>query len=128
MLELVSLRSESSVTAIETTVSDGSCVVGLCLTLFYYHSGKPVLLLVQGNATTGYVWQVDAAGSSASLQVGSFQPVQQKSTPGLVGAPKLFSLKVVPTEVGLHTLTLQYVRPWDPEDNPSVKVVNFRVI
>lgn len=90
--------------------------------------GESILLLVQGNPTTGYEWNVDQSATSKSLTVGPFIPVpDNKKQPILIGAPTLFSLKVVPTEAGNPTLTLRYTRAWNPSDNPSVKVINFIV-
>jgi inhibitor of cysteine peptidase len=85
--------------------------------------GQRVLVLLPGNPTTGYTWQVDSKVDAKVLQQIGEPGFHQDS--GLIGAGGTESFLFEATAPGTTALSLSYSRPWEskaPEKTFTVQV------
>jgi inhibitor of cysteine peptidase len=80
-------------------------------------AGQRVLVLLNGNPTTGYTWQVDSKVDSKVLrQIG--EPGFHQDA-GLTGAGGIESVLFEAAGPGATTLSLSYARPWETGSSPE---------
>lgn len=86
--------------------------------------GQILVITLEANPTTGYMWEMIESEEQILQQVGEieFQPDSK-----LIGAPGIQTLRLEAVNVGQITLNLVYHRPWeenvDPLETFSVQVV-----
>ena len=70
--------------------------------------GQPARVDLQTNASTGYMWKVDAdRGISVTLVTTT------ATRPGMVGAPSVATYRVVGNRRGMYRIVFRYMRPWE---------------
>lgn len=70
--------------------------------------GQPARVDLQANASTGYMWKVDAdRGISVTLVTTT------ATRPGMVGAPSVATYRVVGNRRGMYRIVFLYMRPWE---------------
>lgn len=70
--------------------------------------GQSARVELQTNASTGYMWKVDAdRGISVTLVTTIV------TRPGMVGAPSLATYRVVGKRRGMYRIVFRYMRPWE---------------
>ncbi|HWU73662.1 MAG TPA: protease inhibitor I42 family protein [Sphingomonas sp.] len=70
--------------------------------------GQPAGVELQTNASTGYMWKVDAdRGISVTLVTTT------ATRPGMVGAPSVATYRVVGNRRGMYRIVFRYMRPWE---------------
>lgn len=86
--------------------------------------GQKLTVILEGNPTTGYTWQVEPGESGPLKQVG--EPQFEPSSSAL-GAGGKMSLQFEAASAGETLLKLVYRRPWEqgvpPEKTFEVKVI-----
>jgi predicted secreted protein len=70
--------------------------------------GQPASVELQTNASTGYMWKVNA---DRGISVTLVATVAKR--PGMVGAPSVATYRVVGTRRGTHRIVFWYIRPWE---------------
>jgi inhibitor of cysteine peptidase len=87
-------------------------------------AGDQLVITLDGNPTTGYIWEVQDLDTSLLRQAG--EPKFSSSNPDLVGSGGTQTLTFTALKAGTTTLTLIYHRPWEkgvaPIDTFSVSV------
>jgi inhibitor of cysteine peptidase len=81
--------------------------------------GLPFDIVLEGNATTGYQWQVAKIDGDAVAQDGKPDYIQKKHPQGMVGVggTYVFHFKVV--KPGETKIKLTYLRPWEKNTPPA---------
>nr|WP_281178769.1 protease inhibitor I42 family protein [Sphingomonas pruni] len=70
--------------------------------------GQPARVDLQTNASTGYMWKVDAdRGISVTLVA------TVATRPGMVGAPSFATYRIVGNRLGMYRIVFRYMRPWE---------------
>lgn len=70
--------------------------------------GQPARVELQTNASTGYMWKVDAdRGISVTLVTTT------GTRRGMVGAPSVATYRVVGNRRGMYRIVFRYMRPWE---------------
>jgi inhibitor of cysteine peptidase len=85
------------------------------------NAGQQFEVALEGNASTGYVWQAQDLDSAYLTQVG--EPKFSSDNPDLVGSGGKQALTFKALKAGTTKLTLVYLRPWEsvpPIDTFSV--------
>lgn len=85
--------------------------------------GQPWTVDLHGNATTGYVWQVE---SDPAVKVDTIKSVPDSKDPTIVGSGSTETYRVVADRPGLWTVTFRYLRPWEGTA-VETRVYRFRV-
>lgn len=81
--------------------------------------GQSARVELQTNASTGYMWRVDAdRGISVTLLTTT------ASRPGMVGAPSVATYRVIGTKRGMYRIVFRYMRPWEGK---AVKTLTYLV-
>jgi predicted secreted protein len=80
------------------------------------------VIALEANPSTGYSWQ---AVANANAQFVSSKQVQ--GTSNAIGAPGTQQLTFKAVQTGSSTLTLNYLRPFDPPTTPPAKTQTFPV-
>lgn len=81
--------------------------------------GQSARVELQTNASTGYMWRVDAdRGISVTLLT------TIASRPGMVGAPSVANYRVIGTKRGMYRIVFRYMRPWEGK---AVKTLTYLV-
>jgi predicted secreted protein len=81
--------------------------------------GQSARVELQTNASTGYMWRVDAdRGISVTLLT------TIASRPGMVGAPSVATYRVIGTKRGMYRIVFRYMRPWEGK---AVKTLTYLV-
>ncbi len=75
-----------------------------------------LVITLEGNPSTGYMWQVEEIDEKILRQVGE---IEFQSLSPLLGAPAKEILRFQPLEEGQTTLKLLYRRPWEKEIEPA---------
>lgn len=91
--------------------------------------GEHASVLLNGNPTTGYLWEVaDKQGDAATAETRILPPAQMKEDePPLCGGPAPTELTFTGVKPGKTTVTMEYKRPWE-KDEPAQKSLKFEVI
>lgn len=91
--------------------------------------GEHASLLLNGNPTTGYLWEVaDKQGDAATAETRILPPAQMKEDkPPLCGGPSPTELTFTGVKPGKTTVTMEYKRPWE-KGEPAMKRLTFEVI
>lgn len=89
--------------------------------------GDVLAVLLAENATTGYRWHVDVIDSAMELVSDGYRDVHT-DTPGeqRVGSGGTREFRVVPTRVGLSTMSFKHWREWEG-DSSVIDRVSFVV-
>jgi inhibitor of cysteine peptidase len=85
-------------------------------------NGDSFVIALEANPSTGYSWQ---ASPNVNVQFVSSKQVQGKSN--AIGAPGTQQLTFKAVQTGSSTLTLNYLRPFDPPTTPPAKTQPFPV-
>jgi inhibitor of cysteine peptidase len=74
-------------------------------------SGDTLFVVVQGNPTTGYTWEVKSNDESVLKMCSkTYKPLN----PGVCGSPGIFTFTFRPTlKKGTSDLALEYARSWE---------------
>lgn len=77
--------------------------------------GEPLVITLEANPTTGYLWEVVESDQRILRQMGEteFQPESDK-----IGAPGLQTFRFEAQDKGDVTLELVYHRPWEKDVDP----------
>lgn len=98
------LAAGCSPTPVQLTMTDNGKHVTL-------HVGERLVIGLEGNPSTGYMWEMVHPDPSL---LGEQGPVQFKAAAsGLVGASGTQTLTFKALKAGETTLTLGYLRPWE---------------
>lgn len=92
--------------------------------------GKTVILVLEGNPTTGYTWQARIPRRERSLiSVDGCAWQAKAGTPKrMVGAPRIYSCRITPLRPGNATITFRYLRPWEKTNTrPKTKTYLFKI-
>ena len=89
---------------VNLTASDN----GQKITLF---AGQQLVIQLDGNPSTGYIWEAKDLDASMFKQVGD--ATFSSSNPNLVGSGGTLTLTFQVLKTGPATLTLVYHRPWE---------------
>ena len=85
-------------------------------------NGDAFVIALEANPSTGYSWQ---AAPNANVQFVSSKQVQGASN--AIGAPGTQQLTFKAVQTGSGTLTLNYLRPFDPPSTPPAQTETFPV-
>ncbi len=77
--------------------------------------GTEIVVKLEGNPTTGYLWEVAQADESILTQVGE---IEHKAESELPGAPGISTLRFATVGPGVATLELVYRRPFEQGVEP----------
>jgi inhibitor of cysteine peptidase len=80
--------------------------------------GRPFTIDLVGNPTTGYTWTATIEDPAIVNQ----SDHKYKANPlaaGLAGVSGTETLTFIPSAPGQTTLTVEYRRPWEPQDAPE---------
>ena len=87
-------------------------------------AGTDFSLVLDGNPTTGYIWQIKSIDTSSVSQNGNYE---YKSSSGLMGAPGKFTFKFKALNKSRSLLKLYYLRGWEkgipPIDSFKVNII-----
>jgi predicted secreted protein len=83
-------------------------------------NGATFVIALEANPSTGYSWQATA---NANVQFESSKQVQ--GTSNAIGASGTQQLTFKAVQTGSSTLTLNYLRPFDPPTTPPAKTQSF---
>jgi len=86
--------------------------------------GDEFVVVLEGNPTTGYLWEVEAVDESILQQVGESEFLSDSKVPGSGGKLTLVFRAMAP---GQTTLRLVYHRPWE-EDVEPLKTYEVNVV
>jgi inhibitor of cysteine peptidase len=78
--------------------------------------GEEIVIMLDGNPTTGYTWEAKDLDTSMIQQVGSAE--FKSSNPGLVGSGGTQTLTFKTLKPGSTSLTIIYHRPWETDVKP----------
>ncbi|WP_066816331.1 protease inhibitor I42 family protein [Sphingomonas mali] len=70
--------------------------------------GQSARVELQTNASTGYMWKVDAERGINVMLVTTVA-----TRPGMVGAPSVASYRVMGARRGTYRIVFRYMRPWE---------------
>lgn len=92
-------------------------------------TGKPIVLRMDGNPTTGYSWLLNEKKSRglSAIRVrvlGWSDPLSGKNSTA-VGESKIFSVEVAPVRPEIVVLVYEYRRIW--EEKPAAKQKTFEI-
>jgi len=73
--------------------------------------GQSARVELQTNASTGYMWKVEADRGISVTPVATVATVATR--PGMVGAPSVATYRVVGTRRGMYRIVFRYMRPWE---------------
>jgi inhibitor of cysteine peptidase len=73
--------------------------------------GQQIVVVLEGNPTTGYTWEADGLDKSMFQQIGSTK--FKSSNPGLAGAGGTLTLVFKTLKAGTTSLRLIYHRTWE---------------
>jgi C1A family cysteine protease len=74
------------------------------------HAGQVLVLNLEANPSTGYLWRVEAGAEGIVRQVGGYEFEPESH---LLGAPGIQRLRLAPVGAGQATLRLAYRRAWE---------------
>ena len=77
--------------------------------------GDQLVVVLEGNPTTGYLWEVEAVDESTLQQVGETEFLSDSNVPGSGGK---LTLCFQAMATGQTTLRLVYHRPWEEDVEP----------
>jgi predicted secreted protein len=75
------------------------------------NAGQQFEVVLEGNASTGFVWQAQNLDAAYLVQVG--EPKFSSDNPDLVGSGGTQTLTFKTLKAGTTQLTLVYLRPWE---------------
>ena len=81
-------------------------------------AGEQFVVVLEGNPSTGYIWEAKDLDASMIQQVGETEFKSSNSNPGFAGAGGTLTLKFRALKVGTTNLTLVYHRPWETDVKP----------
>ncbi|MGD8794659.1 MAG: C1 family peptidase [Anaerolineae bacterium] len=74
------------------------------------HEGQILVLTLEANPSTGYLWRVEEGAARIVQEVGGYQFEPESH---LLGAPGIQTLRLAPVGAGQATLRLAYRRAWE---------------
>ena len=77
-------------------------------------SGEEVIIRLESNATTGYLWEVISPDDEAVVELVSVEYNEPGS--GLIGAGGSEDFTFRATGVGDAQIVLHYLQPWNPDE------------
>lgn len=80
---------------------------------------RPIVVILRGNPTTGYRWQVDKLTGNALRQIGDSKYYPRPHAPGWVGGGGTFVFLFEAVHPGTTTGYLVYARPWEKNADPN---------
>ena len=80
--------------------------------------GEQIVVVLEGNPSTGYIWEAKDLDASMIQQVGETEFKSSNSNPGFAGAGGTLTLKFRALKVGTTSMTLVYHRPWETDVKP----------
>jgi predicted secreted protein len=91
----------------------------------------PFEIALVTNPSTGFGWQIDKAASTGLERLAiddlGTSPVPQQSGRPLVGAPVIHTWLITPRRTGTARLVLIYLRGFNKEREPPIKVHIFHI-
>jgi len=78
--------------------------------------GQPLVIGLEGNPSTGYMWEVEEGSEKIIRQAGE---IEFRSESNLLGAPAKQIMRFEALEEGQAALELVYRRPWEREMKPA---------
>lgn len=88
------------------------------------NSGETFIIVLEGNPTTGYTWEVETIDATILQQLGEpdFSPDSNA-----IGSGGKFTFRFKAISVGQSPLKLIYHRPWE-QDVPPLKTFELTVV
>jgi inhibitor of cysteine peptidase len=83
-------------------------------------------IALEGNATTGFLWQVDKVDGDSVMQQGKPDYIQEKNTGMRVGAGGTFVFHFKVVKPGKTKIKLSYLRPWE-KNKPAEKTFETEI-
>lgn len=88
---------------------------------------KTSSVILEGNPSTGFVWEVVSVSSDAVKVKAAVMPAaMKKGEPPVCGAPAPTQVTFTGVKPGKSTVVLEYKRPWE-KDTPAWKTMTFTV-
>lgn len=75
--------------------------------------GKPLVIRLPGNPTTGYSWRTAKITGEAVAAAGDPKYQVDAHAPGMVGVGGTFTFTFNAAKQGKAVINLEYVRPWE---------------
>lgn len=89
--------------------------------------GNSSSVILDGNPTTGFVWQIVSVSSDAvKAETAVMATPMKKGEPPVCGAPAPTQVTFTGVKPGKSTVVLEYKRPWET-DTPAWKTMTFTV-
>ena len=85
--------------------------------------GATVTIRLEGNPSTGYGWEASEISPNLTLIEKRFEDT--RADPQLVGAPGIFVFTFKALDVGMGSVRLDYLRPW--EKTAPIKSETYRI-
>ncbi len=85
--------------------------------------GATLTIRLEGNPSTGYGWEASEISPNLTLIEKRFEDT--RTDPQLVGAPGIFVFTFKALEVGMGSVRLDYLRPW--EKTAPIKSETYRI-
>lgn len=96
-----------------------SCVIVMLTACASTHAEhEKATIQIKGNPTTGYNWFYEIGDDSI---IAVEESEKYLGDDMVVGAPSLFTYKIIPLKPGQTTLYFEYKRPWETEDPIETK-------
>ncbi|PKO01707.1 MAG: hypothetical protein CVU43_11625 [Chloroflexi bacterium HGW-Chloroflexi-5] len=90
-------------------------------------SGETLYVSIDGNPTTGYIWEVDSVDQNILQLVGEAEYVSDSNlNPKKTGVGGTYKFKFTAVSAGTTTLVLKYWRTFEPE-NPPIETFTVEV-
>lgn len=87
--------------------------------------GKEFIITLDGNATTGYQWQLASSIDDSLVKFVSSEYVPDKTGLTGSGGKSIWTFKAV--RAGKAQVSFQYVRPWE-KDTPPAKQATYIIV
>ena len=109
------------------TMAGGEAVsVTKCGDTVLVRSGDPLLIYLESQVTSGYLWRLVSQSSGILHSLGDPETVWPQNQPDIDGSPELQLFRFKTGEVGTDVLLFHNVHPWSPDRSP-LKTCTIRV-
>ena len=104
--------AEKKVKGVQLTDSDSGKTVKVAV-------GKSLTIVLEGNPTTGYQWQIGKIDGASVREEGKPEYVAKKRPAGMVGVGGTFVFRFKAVKPGKSEIKLVYLRPWEKDTPPA---------
>ncbi len=92
---------------------------------WFHYSDKSVFVELEGNYTTGYMWEAELEGTAVQLKEDKYTP--HDAPEGMVGVGGTWTCTLTAVSDGTATIYLTYARPWSKTDIAETHVLQVSV-